>query len=213
MDIMKYFYAMALLVGLGVGAVSGVAFGQSMPGTGQAGMPGPQIQPPVRTPDIAPPALPGAGAAPGLATAPQPAKPITGDPTTALFDAINKNDYNAAQDALSRGADLTAQDALGETPIALSVDLNRNSITFMLLSARNETGTDSGGVATGQAALTQTPASSPVRHHLHAEPANLVSPPMSTNPAYGTASGGSASGGSASGTPNPSAGFNGFSNQ
>jgi hypothetical protein len=200
---MKHFYALAILAGLGF--CSSAAFGQSMPGadpTG-AGMQGPQIQPPVRTPDIAPPALPGAGTAPGLATAPQPAKPITGDPTTALFDAINKNDYNAAQDALSRGADLTAQDALGETPLALSVDLNRNSITFMILAARNETGTDSGGLATGQATLAPAPQPAPIRHHLHAEPAKLESPPTTTSPAYGTATG----------TPNPSAGFNGFNNQ
>jgi hypothetical protein len=200
---MKHLYAVAMLAGLGLCA--GAAFGQSMPetGPGGAGMQGPQIQPPVRTPDIAPPALPGAGAAPGLATAPQPAKPITGDPTTALFDAINKNDYNAAQDALSRGADLTAQDPLGETPLALSVDLNRNSITFMILAARNETGTESGDVATGQATLTQTPEPVTPKHHLHAEPARLESPPSSGTPAYGTATG----------TPNASAGFNGFSNQ
>jgi len=201
---MKHFYAVAVLAGFGFFS-AGAAIGQSMPetGPGGAGMQGPQIQPPVRTPDIAPPALPGAGSAPGLATAPQPVKPITGDPTTALFDAINKNDYNAAQDALSRGADLTAQDPLGETPLELSVDLNRNSITFMILAARNETGTESGGIATGQAALTSAPQSVPVRHHRHVEPANLVSPPMATGPAYG----------SATGTPNASAGFNGFSNQ
>jgi len=200
---MKHFYAVAVLAGLGFCA--GAAFGQSMPGTDPtgAGMQGPQIQPPVRTPDIAPPALPGAGTAPGLATAPQPAKPNTGDPTTELFDAINKNDYNAAQDALSRGADLTAQDQLGETPLALSVDLNRNSITFMILAARNETGTDSGGLATGQATLAPAAEPAPVRHDLHAEPAKLESAQTTTQPSYGTATG----------TPNPSAGFNGFNNQ
>jgi hypothetical protein len=201
---MKHLYAAAMLAGMGFFS-AGAAFAQSMPqtGPGGAGMQGPQIQPPARTPDIAPPALPGAGSAPGLATAPQPARPNTGDPTAALFDAINKNDYAAAQDALSRGADLTAQNPLGETPLALSVDLNRNSITFMILSARNETGTESGGLATGQAALTPAPQPQPEKQHLHAEPAKLESPPMSPKPVYGNASG----------TPNPSAGFNGFNNQ
>jgi hypothetical protein len=200
---MKHFYAAAVLAGFGFFS-AGAAFGQSMPETGPGGanMQGPQIQPPVRTPDIAPPALPGAGEAPGLATAPKLAPAVTGNPTTALFDAINKNDYNAAQDALSRGADLTAQDPLGETPLELSINLNRNSITFMILAARNETGTDAGGLATGQAVVTAA-APAPVRHHTHVESAMMAAPPASGAPAYGNASG----------TPNASAGFAGFSGQ
>ena len=48
-----------------------------------------------RVPDIAPAGVPGAVTAP-LATGPNVHKDI-GDPTTALFNAINKNNYGAAQ--------------------------------------------------------------------------------------------------------------------
>ena len=98
-------------------------------------------QPRERVPDIAPPALPGAMQAP-VATGPVVHKAQTGDPTTALFAAVNSGDYNAAQDAISRGANLYAQNQLGETPLDLSVSLNRSSITFLLLATRNETGGD-----------------------------------------------------------------------
>lgn len=103
-------------------------------------------------PDIAPPALPGAGNVQGIATAPKLKKANTGDPTTDLFTAINSGNYADAQDAISRGADLTAHNPLGETPLDLSIALNQNSITFMLLSARNEG--DSGQPM--QATTTQT---------------------------------------------------------
>jgi hypothetical protein len=193
---MKYFATTAIVLAL----IASPAFAQSMPGTGQNG---PSIQPKPRTPDVAPPALPGAGDAPGLATAPQVAHAISGDPTTALFDAINKNDYNAARDALSRGADVTAENPLGETPLELSIDLNHNSITFMILAARNEGGPDSGPMATGQAVVSPAPGAVPAPHKAHAVPAKLESPPLHSQPVYG----------SGTGTPNPSAGFNGFSGQ
>jgi hypothetical protein len=56
-------------------------------------------------------------------------------PTDELFDAINRGDLSAAQDAVGRGADLNGHNVLGMTPIQLSVDLGRNDITFLLLSA------------------------------------------------------------------------------
>jgi hypothetical protein len=98
---MKYFFLVFAVMSL---AMITPVFAQSIPGGNPSGLSndGPTIQPRAPTPDIAPPALPGAGSAPGLATAPQVAHASNGDPTTALFDAINKNDYNAAQDALSR---------------------------------------------------------------------------------------------------------------
>jgi hypothetical protein len=199
---MKYFSpALALVL-----ALATPAFAQSLPGTNQtgAGGDGPTIQPRARVPDIAPPALPGAGTTPGLATAPQLAHASTGDPTTALFDAINKNDYNAAQDALSRGADLTAQNPLGETPLELSIDLNHNSITFMILAARNETGENAGPLATGEAAINTAAAPSPhTTHKAHAVPAAMETPPVHTQPQYGNDTG----------TPNASAGFLGFNGQ
>jgi hypothetical protein len=82
-----------------------------------------------------PPALPGAAPRPGGAA---PATQIPNDmsPNAALFDAINRGDVAAARDAMSRGADLDARNALGMTPMELSVDLARNDISFVLLSYR-----------------------------------------------------------------------------
>lgn len=94
-----------------------------------------------------------ADAIPG-ATAREPAAPATkpaGDlqPTDALFDAINRGDIAAARDALNRGADLNGVNILGMTPMELSVDLNRNDITFLLLSMRGED-SDRGSRAIGR---------------------------------------------------------------
>lgn len=58
------------------------------------------------------------------------------NPTQSLFDAINKGSLQEAQDALNRGADLHAFNVLGQTPLEMSVDLNRDRITFLLLSMR-----------------------------------------------------------------------------
>ena len=60
-------------------------------------------------------------------------------PTDALFDAVNRGDIVTARDAIGRGADLTAHNVLGMTPLDLSVDLGRNDITFLLLSLRGST--------------------------------------------------------------------------
>jgi len=81
------------------------------------------------------------GAQPKAAPAPPTQPPAMMSPTDALFDAINRGDLSAAQDAVSRGADLNGQNVLGMTPVQLSIDLGRNDITFLLLSA-------SGGGAT-----------------------------------------------------------------
>ena len=58
-------------------------------------------------------------------------------PTVALFDAINRGDGLAARDAINRGADMNGHNILGQTPLDLSIDLNRNPITFLLLSLRD----------------------------------------------------------------------------
>jgi hypothetical protein len=57
-------------------------------------------------------------------------------PTEALFDAVNRGDTAAVRDALSRGADINAQNILGITATELAVDLGRNDIAFLLLSMR-----------------------------------------------------------------------------
>ena len=87
-----------------------------------------------------PPALPGSHAQP---TAVVPADKVVADmdPSSALFDAINRGDSVAARDAINRGANLDGRNVLGLTPIELSVDLNRNDISFLLLSMRGAAGT------------------------------------------------------------------------
>lgn len=84
----------------------------------------------------APQGLPGASSAGNVSAG--PVTDVNGDPTKLLFKAINHGDYAQARAAVGRGANLEAVNALGETPIALSVELNRDRITFMLLSARAE---------------------------------------------------------------------------
>ncbi len=87
----------------------------------------------------APPALPGARAEPAAVA---PAERAAADlpPTEALFDAVNRGDLPAAKDAVARGADLNGTNVLGLTPLELSVDLGRNSISFLLLSLRGGSG-------------------------------------------------------------------------
>ena len=163
---MRYIPASALglvLLLAGVPAFAQMSMGGS-PGAGAAGA-GNTPEPVAPTHDIAPPALPGAGAPAPLATAPVVQKPAIADPTQALFAAVNAGDYNAAQDALSRGADLNAQNSLGETPLDLSIALNHSTITFLLLATRNETGsTDT--ISPGPA----FPATAPVKPVHHAKP-------------------------------------------
>jgi len=188
-------YLLAAAIGAGF-LLAPAARAQSMVPNGQSG---PQVQPKAPAPDFAPPAIPGAGGAPGIATAPKVAKADQGDPTTELFTAINANDYAGAQDAISRGANLTAQNPLGETPLDLSIALNQNSITFLLLGARNEDGTPAPVAA-------ETVPASAHRHiytYSHATPAAMDAPPP-PRPGPSPAMGNDA------GTPNASAGFLGF---
>ncbi|ACI52739.1 conserved hypothetical protein [Gluconacetobacter diazotrophicus PA1 5] len=58
------------------------------------------------------------------------------NPTAALFDAINRGSLGAAKEALNRGADTEGHNVLGQTPLDMAIDLNRNDITFLLLSLR-----------------------------------------------------------------------------
>jgi hypothetical protein len=92
-----------------------------------------------KAPDPAPDAVPGAKAREPVAPATRSASDM--QPSDALFDAINRGDIAAARDALNRGADMSAVNVLGMTPMELSVDLGRNDISFLLLSMR---GDDSG---------------------------------------------------------------------
>jgi hypothetical protein len=190
---MKYFLGAATGIFLTLSAVPAVAQ-LSAQGAGAAGAT-PQIQP--RVPDLAPNGVPGAGNAP-IATGPVIQKSITGDPTVALFTAVNGNDYDGAQNALSHGANLYALNPLGETPLDLSIALNRTTITFLLLATRNETG----GNPDAGAPLSPTPASAAAKPRAaHRKPAH-VTPVAAAAPVMQM--------GNNPGTPDPSSGFLGF---
>jgi ankyrin repeat protein len=116
-------------------------------------------------PRPAAPAPAPAPALPGLA-ARRPPAPIPADPNAnlspnaALFDAVNRGDLAAARDAVARGANLEARNALGLTALDAAVDQGRNAIAFYLLSARD---------------LSRGPAPS-------AAPASLGGPPPAARP-------------------------------
>jgi hypothetical protein len=196
---MTYFRTLALGLAFSVAALpamaqmSGGGLGGGMGGAGGA----PQTQPQARTPDIAPPALPGAGGIP-VATGPVVQKPITGDPTTALFAAIVKGDDTAAQNALGHGADLNGQNQFGETPLDLSIALNRTSITFLLLQTRNELAAQGGGNEPIGAPWMLNAPNAPNSTKQKAAYQPPAPPTPHAAPATGT------------GTPNAEAGFLGF---
>ncbi len=165
------------------------ALAQVMPGANAVGAglspPAPTQRPQVQ--DTAPAALPGVGNIGGIATAPKLAKTNSGDPTTDLFTAINANNYADAQDAISRGADLNAQDPLGESPLDLSIALNHNNITFMILSARNEAGASptTNGPAYSLGSPSKAPAkkTAATKPTVHTVPVKMATVPAPAKPA------------------------------
>jgi hypothetical protein len=95
------------------------------------------IRPPER-PNVTPtpaPALPGLSARPSPQPIPPGENAAVLSPNAALFDAIVRGDLGAVRDAVSRGADLNARNAIGLTPIDAAVDQGRHEIAFYLLSA------------------------------------------------------------------------------
>lgn len=101
---------------------------------------GPQMIRPQQQPQTGPagtaPALPGLAARRAPAPiAPDPAANLS--PNAALFDAISRGDLGAARDAVGRGANLDARNALGLTPLDAAVDQGRHDIVFYLLSTRD----------------------------------------------------------------------------
>ncbi len=182
-------------------AMAQLANGEAGSGMGMGGVggaPAPQVK--SRAPDIAPAGLPGIGSIAPPATGPQIQKPESGDPTQELFTAINANDYSSAQDAISRGADITAKDQFGETPLDLSIALNRNNITFLLLGTRNELASQGlSGTIGAPWTLDKTQAGKPASHKAHAVVPAAASPAPRPTLAPGN-----------TGTPNPQAGFLGF---
>jgi hypothetical protein len=185
--------------------MAGAALAQLAPNIPQAGNaasevgPAPLVggggPPPVKAEKPPPDALPGAVPRADRVT-PSQGGPIA-DPTAALFDAINRGDIASARDAIDRGADLTGHDVLGMSPLDLSVDLNRNDITFLLLSLR-------AGDSPPQRGGTRAASSTPVKGSVKPAPKVAVRPPPKpvVVPAAQEFAGG--------GTPDPAAGFLGF---
>ena len=126
-------------------------------------------------------------------------------PTESLFDAVVRGDLAAARDAIARGADFTAHNELGQTPLDESIDLGRNNITFMLLSMRvgpSDSATAAAPQAKAAAAASVKPqakqvsapaSTAPIAKPTPA-PAQATAAPASNNP----------------GVPNPQRGFLGF---
>ncbi len=209
---MKFAFPLAFSLALGVFVVpayaqlSGGPMGGGMSMGGVGGAPMPKLKTPA--PDIAPAGLPGIGAVAPPVAEPQTQLPARGDPTKELFTAINKNDYNSAMDAISRGANLSARDQFGETPLDLSIALNRNNITFLLLGTRNELASQDGSNTMMGARWTlpsQTGSARPSSH----DAAPLETPTSAkanATPVLRTAIPASDTG-----TPDPQAGFLGFS--
>ncbi|MEO8715071.1 MAG: hypothetical protein ABI369_08665, partial [Acetobacteraceae bacterium] len=118
-----------------------------------------------------PAALPGAAAKEAIA--PPSKVPTLMSPTEQLFDAINRGDMANVRDALSRGADLSASNELGLTPLDLSIDLGRNSISFLLLSRRDATPARTGPApSVNLANANQPPHGKAPRHAARERPTN-----------------------------------------
>lgn len=87
-------------------------------------------------PREAPQGLPGVAARRGQRPIPAEADPAGMNPNDALFDGINRGDIGTVRDAIARGADVNARNALGLTALDSAVDQGRPEITVYLLSVR-----------------------------------------------------------------------------
>lgn len=87
-----------------------------------------------------PPALPGVAARRGQAPIPAETPPSAMNPNDALFDGINRGDIATVRDAVARGADVNARNALGLTAVDSAVDQGRPEIMFYVLSVRGMAG-------------------------------------------------------------------------
>jgi len=145
-------------------------------------------------------------------------------PNDELFDAIDRGDTSAARDAIARGAELDATNAVGQTPIDESVSLGRNEITFLLVTLLHAGGSN---ITDAQGPMAMPP---PNTLGLSSKDERAVSTPVSffgsETPAatksgkthyYASASESGAAAPAAApsyadttGTPVPSAGFVGF---
>ncbi|MEO9190532.1 MAG: ankyrin repeat domain-containing protein [Acetobacteraceae bacterium] len=156
---------------------------------------------------LPPAALP--GAAGKQAIAPPTRVPTLLSPTEQLFDAINRGDMDNVRDALSRGADLSAPNELGLTPLDLSIDLGRNDISFLLLSMRGASPAQTGPAQPVQTAkATRQARAKAVREAARERPTHALTrtaeAEQAGRPSLPTLFAGNG------GTPIPQAGFLGF---
>jgi hypothetical protein len=158
------------------------------------------------------PSLPGARSTPDRA-APSDKLATDMQPNDALFDAVNRGDIAGVREALSRGAEVSAHNILGLTPIDLSVDLGHTSITFLLLSMRHAA--PAGGqpaartatAAAGQGRQVRRAPLAPVHRDGATQSAAMQAPPRPVAPRPAPRPQVMADDG---GTPRPSVGFLGF---
>jgi len=111
------------------------AFSQGMLGSGRTTT---RAQP--EAPREQPPALPGVAARRGQAPIPAETPPASMNPNDALFDGISRGDIATVRDAVARGADVNARNALGLTAVDSAVDQGRPEVMFYVLSIRGMAG-------------------------------------------------------------------------
>jgi hypothetical protein len=113
-----------------------------------------------------PPALPGVAARRGQAPIPAETPPSAMNPNDALFDGIARGDITTVRDAVARGADVNARNALGLTAVDSAVDQGRPEVMFYVLSVRGMAGNappPPEPVPVRGAPRVRTPAPAPVR--------------------------------------------------
>jgi len=113
----------------------GPAFSQGMLGSGRTTS---RSQP--EAPREQPPALPGVAARRGQAPIAAETPPASMNPNDALFDGISRGDIATVRDAVARGADVNARNALGLTAVDSAVDQGRPEVMFYVLSIRGMAG-------------------------------------------------------------------------
>ena len=113
-------------------ALAPAALAQGMLGRSGAVRPENNREPP--RPPI--PGLPGLMGRQNVAPIPAEVPPASMNPNDALFDGINRGDMATVRDAVARGADVGARNALGLTALESAVDQARPAIMFYLLSVR-----------------------------------------------------------------------------
>jgi len=111
------------------------AFSQGMLGAGRT-----TSRPQPEAPREQPPALPGVAARRGQAPIPAETPPASMNPNDALFAGISRGDIATVRDAVARGADVNARNALGLTAVDSAVDQGRPEVMFYVLSIRGIAG-------------------------------------------------------------------------